>query len=141
MTALLPLLIAIFGAVIYNLGAKLVPAGVNPLHFLVVVYLLAALISFLAGFWFTGQQNLTAALMQSGWPLALLALGVVCIEVGYILVYRAGGNVALSPIMISTGVMLVLLPIGALFFQQTPSPRALLGVALCLAGLALAAWK
>lgn len=130
------LLLTIVGVVGYNLAAKTVPREVNPLFLLAVVYAIAALICVGVGFFFQG--GLLAAVRQINLPMLGLALSVAVIEVGYVLTYRAGGQVSNLPILVSAGAMLALMPLSTLLFGEQISAKTVAGVALCIAGLWLA---
>ena len=67
-----------------------------------------------------------------------LAIVVVGLEVGFLLAYRAGWNISLAAIVSNASLTLLLIPIGMLLFRERPTPVNLIGVAICVAGLAMA---
>ncbi|MBX9348404.1 hypothetical protein [Chromobacterium piscinae] len=126
------LLLAVAGSVVYHLSIKQLPQAVNPFFSLAVSYGLAMSLC-LAGMWWlpAGQRGMSAL----NWSSLGVALGILGIEMGFLLAYRAGWNLgyaALSSNVLSTA---LLLPIGYWLFRENLSPGRLAGLGLSLAGL------
>lgn len=73
----------------------------------------------------------------SNWTSIALGLAIVGLETGFLLAYRAGGNISYSGIFSNVAAMLILLPIGLIFFKEVLTIKNVLGIILCLAGLVL----
>ncbi len=127
--------------VLYHLFQKSTPGGVNPVLALAVTYALATAISLLLLPAFPLAGGLVASLRQVNWASFGLALAIVGLELGFLLAYRAGWNLSTGGLVSNVTVAIVLLPLGLLLFREQLQPRNYLGIALCLAGLALINWK
>ncbi|MDK2125378.1 EamA family transporter [Parachitinimonas caeni] len=126
------LLIAAIGSVVYHLSVKQVPADSNPFLALAISYGFA-LIACIGGMVLFPAGNRSLAALN--WSSAGVALGIVGIEVGFVLAYRSGwhvGQAALSTNVLST---LLLAPLGYWLFREQPSGSKLLGMSLSFAGL------
>jgi drug/metabolite transporter (DMT)-like permease len=140
---LLALALATVGNVLYHLAQKLVPSTVRPMAMLMVAYAVAFLLSGLA--LVLGQpagQPLRQAFAGlgsgPGLKVALvLGLGVLLIEAGFLLAYRAGGSLQWSGLAVNGLSALVLLPLAVGLFRESFSLPKVLGMALVLGGLAL----
>jgi uncharacterized membrane protein len=131
------LLLTVISNVLYHIFQKLIPQGANPFISLAVTYataLLACVIYLLIS---PPAGGLAAALRQTNWTSAALGLAIIGLELGYLIAYRAGWNISMAGIISSTGVGLILIPVGLMAFKEKMSPLNALGVVLCLAGLIL----
>ena len=69
----------------------------------------------------------------------MLGVGVLLIEVGFLLAYRWGGSLQWSAVAVNGAAALLLVPIAVGIFRESFSPVKGLGMALVLGGLALLA--
>jgi drug/metabolite transporter (DMT)-like permease len=136
---LAPFLLAVAGLATYHIAQKAVPVTAHPLALLAVAYAIAAAACLAMLPLFAPGQSLRAAFGSVPWMVVLIALGMLGLEVGYLLAYRAGWPLSLTAVGASTLVALVLVPVGVAFFRETVTPVRIAGIALCLAGLALLA--
>jgi len=142
---LLFLAVAAVGVVIYQLAQKCVPATVNPMAMLMAAYAVAFLLSLVALPFLqaAGPGNpwrvAFAGLAQGSGPWVALALGVgvLLIEVGFLLALRAGGSLQWSGVAVNGAASLLLIPIAIAVFREGFSLPKGLGILLVLAGLAL----
>jgi drug/metabolite transporter (DMT)-like permease len=140
---LLALALATVGNVLYHLAQKLVPSTVRPMAMLMVAYAVAFLLSGLAlVLWQPAGQPLRQAFVGlgsgPGLKVALvLGLGVLLIEAGFLLAYRAGGSLQWSGLAVNGLSALVLLPLAVGLFRESFSLPKVLGMALVLGGLVL----
>jgi drug/metabolite transporter (DMT)-like permease len=67
--------------------------------------------------------------------VALVGVGIVAIEVGFLLAYRLGWEISAASLTASTAIAAILLPIGVFAFREAWSAPRLLGLGLCVAGL------
>ena len=77
------------------------------------------------------------SLRQVNWASFALALAIVGLEIGFLLAYRAGWNIALTAAVSNVAVTLLLIPVGLLLFKEKVSLVNIFGVILCVAGLVL----
>ena len=140
---LLALAVATVGSVIYHLGQKLVPPTVPPFAMLMAAYAVAFTLAALAlplaqpagAPWREAFAQVTTG---PGLGVALvLGVGVLLIEVGFLLAYRAGGSLQWSGVAVNGAAAVLLVPLAVLAFRESFSLLKALGMLLVLAGLAL----
>lgn len=124
----------------YQISQKLLP-NLSPWHLLIVVYGVALVVCL--GFALADAQAkpVLEGLRSVTWPVLLLAASVVGIELGWILVVRAGGQVSLTGLIANASVAMLAIPMGVFVFRERLNPANLLGVLLCLVGLVLVSRK
>lgn len=128
-----PIALVVLGGVAYHFGQKRIPSTAHPLIAALGMYLIAALAGCLL-LPFAAPTRATAA-ASLHWSVALVGLGIVGIEVGFLLAYRVGWEISSAALTVTSLVAIVLLPLGAVVFREAWSLSRLLGFALCLAGL------
>lgn len=146
---LLFLAVATVGVVIYQFAQKCVPATVNPMAMLMAAYGVAFLLCLVALPFLqpAGAGNpwrlAFAGLAQGSGPRVALALGVgvLLIEVGFLLAFRAGGSLQWSGVAVNGAASLLLIPIAIAVFREAFTLPKALGILLVLAGLALLSRK
>jgi uncharacterized membrane protein len=130
--------LAVLANLFYHVSQKLTPSGANPALAIAVTYLVGMGLSLMIlWMFFPLKTGLGPALRQLNWASVMLGLAVVGIEFGFLLAYRAGGNISLAQIVVSATVTLALIPMGLVFFNEKISWVNGLGIVLCLAGLVL----
>ena len=139
--ALWPLFLIVGSNLLYQLSSRGAAKGVNPFAALVAAYAIAAAAA-LALFFATSKGAALGAQLR-GLNLAnvLLGLAIVGLEGGFLCLYRAGWSASVGPIVTYSAVAVLLLLVGALFLGEHVGWRQVLGVALCLAGIALVTSK
>ncbi|BDG09790.1 hypothetical protein [Anaeromyxobacter paludicola] len=135
---LLFLLVAALGSVTYHLGQRTNAARANPMVLLMAVYAVAFLLCALAAPLFSaGGPTYAWSRDLVRWPVLLLALGAVLIEIGFLLAYRSGAMMQWSAVAVNGVAALLLVPLACLVFRESFSPARAAGIALTLAGLGL----
>ena len=131
-----PPLLVIGGSLLYHVAAKSVPKTVAPLAALIGVYFTALVASIVA--YAVANRTSLSPISAIGHPtIAAVGLGVLMIELGFLLTYRAAWPVSMASVMINGIVAVLLLPVGAALFGETITFVRLMGVVLCLLGLTL----
>ncbi|WP_165010113.1 EamA family transporter [Neisseria yangbaofengii] len=131
------LLIAALGNTAYHLGQKsLHNQTANPM-LLLAVYYLAAMIICLAAMPFFGSSGSwkQATLLLSNAKVWLVALGIILIELGFLLAYQAGGSAQWSGVAVNGMAALLLIPLSIFLFHESFSWNKLTGIILTLLGL------
>lgn len=135
----LSMIIAVTGLITYQLAMKSAPRDVNPWWLLTGAYAMAAALCLLAGFaWkhLVAPAELTptpAHLL----PMACIAATVILIEIGYLLVYRAGWNISVAPALAQAIALSALFALGLLLFSEKITLTKSSGLALSLLGIFL----
>jgi drug/metabolite transporter (DMT)-like permease len=137
--ALLFLGIAALGNVTYHLSQKTISPTANPMVLLMAVYLVAFAFTAAAAPFFGSVSGASWRSQVLSWPVLVLAVGVVLIEIGFLLAYRSGNILQWSGVAVNGAATLVLVPIALLIFRESFSLSRILGIVLTLAGLALLA--
>ena len=134
---LLALCVAVTGQVLYHVTQKSVAPGAHPVLSLIVFYLVAALAS-LPLFWmFPTSAPLADEIGKLNWAVIGVAISIVLIEIGFLLAYRAGGELSSAFVMTAAVVAVSTLAIGVMAFGEALTVAKVAGVALCLAGIGL----
>ena len=132
-----PIALVVVCNTLYQVCAKSVPAEMDPFASLPITYLVGALASFALYFGLNRSGNLLQEYRQVNWAPIVLGLVVVALEVGMIFAYKAGWKVSLASTVQGTFVAIALVAVGALFYHEAITLNKLLGIGLCLAGLAV----
>jgi hypothetical protein len=129
--------LVVAGNVAYHLGLKSVPKAVHPLAPLFVLFATAALTVLLAFPLATRGLSFSGELRKLDWTPVVVGVGIVAIELGFLLAYRAGWKISTAPLTANVFVALSLAAIGAVALREGFPPSRALGFLLCLAGLFL----
>ena len=135
-----PLLLIVGSNCFYHICAKSMPAEVNPFASLTLTYRVGALLSALLFLGSAGFSRLGTELAKTNWTALVLGIAIVGLEAGFVFLYRAGWKVSSGALVANICLAVALLFIGWLLYKESISPRQLLGVALCCAGLLLVNW-
>jgi uncharacterized membrane protein len=135
------ILLTVISNVLYHIFQKLIPQGANPFLSLAVTYATAFFACAIYLLIFPPAGGLVMALKQTNWTSAALGLAIIGLELGYLIAYRVGWNISLAGIVSSTGVGLILIPVGLMAFKEKMTPINAIGVAFCLIGLVLVNYR
>ncbi len=130
--------IAITGQVLYHVTQKHVSAGANPVVALLAFYLVAAAFCLPLLWLFPLQAPLVEEVGRLNSAAFGVAASIVLIEIGFLLAYRAGGNLSNSFVLTASVVTVALFLVGQLALRERASATQIAGIALCLAGVWLA---
>ena len=132
--------IAVGSVAMYQIAIKLVPEGLNPINALVTFYI-TALVCTLLSAKFIPVDAPSWQFSDIPWAAVIVGIAIVGIELGYLLMYRSGWELAKAPLIGMGGAAVLLVPISFLIFRETVSLRGLSGIVLCIYGLYLMAPK
>ena len=90
---------------------------------------------------FPTKHGFIAELRGLNWASYLLALSLVGLEVGFLLVYRAGWNIGIAAVLVNVVASLILVPIAIFVFKDKLNWVNIVGILVCLAGLVMLNWK
>lgn len=131
------IILVVFSGAVYHLAQKSIPGGIHPVFSLLVTYVVALIVSVLLLPFFPLGSASPAGVSRIHWSSALVGLSIVGVEIGFLLVYRAGWPVSTGSAAANAAIAVILIPTGIVFFRERLSAANLLGVVLCLAGLLL----
>ena len=136
-----PVILIIACTVAYQLGIKEISVGMHPLLALVVTYLSAAFTAFVLYFLLAPKGENRRKEIFSWNPSALgLGAAIVGIEMGVVYMYRAGWSVHSSFIVSNSLIVVALLAVGALVYEEKLKLRQFLGMVMALLGIACIVW-
>ena len=135
-----PVGLVVMAGVGYQVSAKEVAGGADPLAALVVTYLVASLTSFLI-YAFTGKKGEKWKEIMSFRPAALvLGLSIAFIEIGTIFIYKAGWTMNASFIVTNALITLCLILTVAVLYGEKLSRRQALGIVVSFIGICCIVW-
>ena len=135
-----PVGLVVMAGVGYQVSAKEVAGGADPLAALVATYLVASLTSFLI-YAFTGKKGEKWKEIMSFRPAALaLGLSIAFIEIGTIFIYKAGWTMNASFIVTNALITLCLILTGAVLYGEKLSRRQALGIVVSFIGICCIVW-
>jgi drug/metabolite transporter (DMT)-like permease len=131
----LPVFMILLGGVIYHLAQKATPTRVDPFMSLFTPVGLASLACLAISM--TEGKAFIAEIKKLSWTAFALAAALVAIESGYLIGYRNGLKLNITSLACNTAIAIALFAIGVFAYAEGISPKAAIGGALCLIGLAL----
>lgn len=129
----MPFLIIVIGNIGYHIVAKATSVTAPPFLALSLTYLVSFLLC-AAAYLVTGH-SLRQDWQTVNWASAAWGVTLVAVELGYILLYRAGWKISVASIMTNVTVALLLAGIGVLFYKDILLSRQVVGIILCLLGI------
>ncbi len=133
------LMIALSGQVLYHLSLKNVPAGAHPIVSLVVFYAVAIVCSLPLLLLFPVERGIRAELAQLNVHVVLVGAAIVLIELGFVLAYRAGGELSTTFVITSVAVTASLLVLGMMLFDEHLTWSRVAGLGFAVVGIVLLA--
>ena len=131
----LPMVLVIVSNVVYQICAKSVPEGMDPLASLTVTYLVGAAASVILYYFLNNSGNLFQEYGKINWAPPVLGIVIVGLEVGWIYAYKAGWQVSTGFIVQSAFMAVALIFVGYMLYHEALTWNKILGVAICLVGL------
>lgn len=131
------LVLVLVSNVVYHVAQKSVPRGVDPLLATAAAYVVALILT--VGIWLgrAASAPIGPSLRSMNWSNVAVGLAIVGVEVGFLLIYRAGGDVSKSSALNSTALAIVLAVVGWAFFGERLAAPQWAGLGLCVAGIVL----
>ncbi len=129
------LAIAVVATVAYHVVLKVTPPAASPFLSLAVSYAAGALIFLLLYLVVPVGTSLRVGLQALNWTALALAAAVVLLDLGFLLLYRAGFDISLGQLITQSAGALILLGVGVAFFHERLTAVNVSGIALCILGL------
>ena len=131
--------LVVVGNIVYQLGQRAIPRDANPVVATLAAYLIAFAVTLGTIPFLARGVAFGSAWQKLDGSTILVAFGIVAVELGFLLVYRAGWAISTAPLLANAIVAVVLLGIGAVAFKEPITVARAAGILLCLAGLWLVA--
>lgn len=132
-----PVGLAVAGMLFYHLAQKSIPKEMNPFHATMIAYAVGIVLCAICALGYPGRKSVVDSLRESNWAVFLVGAAAACIELGFLLAYRAGWRISVAALATNVMGTLLLIPVGILIFKEHLSLRNVLGVILCVLGLIL----
>ena len=136
-----PIALVVLSNTLYQICAKSVPEGMNPLASLTVTYLVGAAVSCALYFILNRNANLLREIRLTNWAPIVLGVVIVGLEVGFIYAFRAGWQISMAQIVSSAVLAVILIFVGYLLYHEAITWNKIVGIIICLAGLVLINYK
>ncbi|XXQ68636.1 hypothetical protein ACKLNO_01865 [Neisseriaceae bacterium B1] len=130
------LIIAALGNTAYHIGQKsLHDVPYNPMLILSVYYFVAMILCLLAMPLFGKAEMVHVSELLSNWRVWLVAVGILLIELGFLLAYQAGGSAQWGGVAVNGVATLILIPLSIFLFRENFSWTKMFGIGMTLSGL------
>lgn len=131
-----PIMLAVVANVFYHVASKSIPAEQNAFMGLVVNYATALIASAIL-FFIAPHEKILAEVVKSNWACILMGLSITGVEVGFVMIYRTGGEVSTASLVVNILLALAMLIVGGIFYHEQISAQKIFGAILCIAGVIL----
>jgi len=130
-----PIGFIVFSNVLYHICSKSLSGGADPYFSLLVTYLIAASIC-LGLYLYTGQfKDISIDVREIKWNSILLGAAIVCLEIGFIMMYKVGWNISIGSLIANICLAVALVLIGVFFYRENFTVNNIIGMILCISGL------
>ena len=136
----LPITLAVAANVFYHIASKSIPAEQNAFMGLVVNYATALIASTIL-FFLTPHEKILVEAARTNWACILMGLSITGVEVGFVMIYRAGGELSTASLIVNILIALAMIAVGGVFYGEQITLRKIFGAILCMAGVALLTLK
>jgi len=137
-----PMALAVLANILYHICQKAIVKDVNPMISLIATYFVALIISLiLMPFFNIDTSHYIVQFKKLNWASYALAFGIIGLELGFLLVYRAGWLVSKAALYATVLVSITLIPIGILFYKEKLSFINSIGIVLALGGFIMMSIK
>lgn len=129
--------LTVIGMVLYHLSQKAVPKDTNPFFVIAIAYVVGIALCLVFALTYSGKRSLLETFRASNWAVFTLGAAAALIELGFMLAYRSGWRISIAAVATNAAAAVILIPIGLLVFKDHISLRNVIGLILCIVGLAL----
>jgi len=137
----LSIMIIVVSNIFYHFSSKMVPERTNPFFFVMVSYVVGFAFALVAFFFSKGDKGLMASISEQSriinWTPVMLGISVIGLEIGNVLMYRAGWDISKGSLYSNILLALALVVIGVLFYSDNFTIRNFFGLLSCVLGLYL----
>jgi drug/metabolite transporter (DMT)-like permease len=132
-----PVVLAVFGCILYNVCAKETPSDIQPFASLTITYLMGTILALIAFFLLSDQKTIFVEFQKANFTSWALGLTILCQEVAYIFLYRVGWKVSTGSLIANITSSILLLVVGIFLYREALTIKQVMGIVICIAGLLL----
>jgi len=132
-----PIALVVLSNVFYQICTKSVPEEMNPFASLTITYVIGAVASFILYYALNKEANIIHEYSKANWVPFVLGLAIVGLEVGFIYAYKAGWPISIAQVVQAAVLAVILIIVGYLLYHEAVTWNKVVGIIVCLAGLAL----
>lgn len=134
-------LTAIIGTVGYHHLVKKIPLTIDPIISVISIYIGVLMIGgIILPFIYSGPRMMES-IKQLGWVQLGIAICIILIELGFILMYRSGWDLSIGNVVTGVFINLALMAIGVFILREKLHIINLIGVLVCIAGVAMIGYR
>ncbi|RCK74898.1 MAG: Membrane protein [Anaerolineae bacterium] len=138
---LISALLAILGGVTYHHFVKRIPATIHPIVSIVGIYVGVLLLSGTLLALFPPVEGYRFHFRQLSWVQFAVAVSVFLIELGFVLMYRAGWNLSTGNLVTGVFINIILVGLGLFLLREKVSLINAIGIALSIIGVAMISYR
>jgi len=132
-----PIIFIVLSNILYDISAMLFPGEINAQAGMAIYYAIAVVISVFLFFLTSDNKNLLRELKKVNRATFSLALGVIGIDFGYILVFRAGWEISFASLVCNIIIAVSLVFVGVVLYHEVINRKHVAGILLCFTGFIL----
>ena len=132
-----PFSLAVAGALFYHLAQRSIPKEINPFVATIIAYVVGIVLCAIGALAYPSKRSLVDSVRDSNWAVFVVGAAAACIELGFLLAYRAGWKISVAAVATNVAVTAMLIPIGIIVFKDHLSVRNIVGLIFCILGLVL----
>jgi drug/metabolite transporter (DMT)-like permease len=132
---------AILGGVGYQYFVKRVPGSIDPIVSVIGVYLSVLVLSLILLPLFPADGGLVVHFRRLNWVQLAMAVSVLLIELGFLLMYRYGWGLSTGNLITGVMINLALLGLGIFLLGEGVNLVNVIGIGLCIIGVALIGFR
>jgi drug/metabolite transporter (DMT)-like permease len=133
--------LAIVSTVGYHTLVKKIPSDINPIISVIGIYVFVLLIALVLTPLFISKNEIIANIHKISWVQFGIAIVVMGMELGFLLMYRYGWDLSLGNVVTGIFINIALMGIGLLVLREKLGVVNILGIALCILGVAMIGWR
>lgn len=130
----MPIAVAVAANVLYHVASKSIAPEQNAFMGLVVNYATALTASAIL-FCLTPHEKFLVEAARSNWACVLMGLAITGVEVSFVMIYRAGGEMSMASLIVNILIAVAMLAVGGVFYHEQITLTKIFGAVLCMAGV------
>lgn len=133
--------LAIIGTIAYHNFIKMIPDEIDPIISVIAIYVFVMIISAVIFPFFVERSAIMGNIRLIDWTQFGVACAVVCMELGFLMMYRTGWDLSVGNVITGVVINIILLAIGYMLLKEVLSPINVAGVVLSIVGVALISYR